>query len=171
MIPAFKTFCILTPIAAGLALAACGEQAAPTAPVETPTATDTAVAPAAVLPSTPTVLGKTDLNQPIRLLGTSPSWMIDITPASITIKPNMDAPQELAENKGATVQGETAIWNTQTAAGVPVQITTTLKDCSDTMSDRVYSLTATAKVGDQTFNGCAASLRAIETSGESGRLD
>ena len=172
MIPALKTFSILTPVAlAGLALAACGEQATPTPSTETPAATDTALTPATTPATTATVLGKVDLNQPIRVLGTEPSWSIDVTPATVTYSAGMDGAKQTAENKGATVQGETATWTTQTQAGVPVQLTTTLKDCSDGMSDRIYPLTATAKIGNESVSGCAASLRALEAAGESGRVE
>ena len=175
MTPAFKTFSIVTPmVAAALALAACGEQTpaqTPETTAETAAGTDTALTPATSPAATNTILGKVDLNQPVRLLGNEPGWTIDITPASVTYVANIDAPKVLAENKGVTIQGDTATWTTQTQAGLPMQITATLKDCSDTMSDRVYSLTATAKVGDTTHTGCAASLKGLEAAGESGRVE
>lgn len=167
----FKTLTAAsTLLAAGLLVAACnsGSETSSTG-TDTGAKADTSI-PAPAATQAENRLGKVDLTQPLRLLGTEPSWSLDVTPASLTFSP-MDGAKHMANNPGAAVQGTTANWTTKTQAGTQVVANVTLKDCSDGMSDRIYSLSATVKIGEQNFTGCAASLKALEAAGESGRVE
>jgi len=151
---------------AGLLVVACGD--GETGPSTTaPSATTPA--PAVAAPPVQT-LGKTDLSQPLQVLGNEPFWSIAITPASLTFTP-VDGAKVMVDNPGPVIQGESATWSNETQTGVVVQVVATLKDCTDGMSDRVYPMSATVKIGDKDFTGCAASLKALETVGESGRVE
>jgi uncharacterized membrane protein len=167
-------------LAAGLSLAACSDAPesrttqsrtthAGATPTDTGASSKTAI-PAPALTAVANRLGTLDLSQPLRVMGTEPFWSLDITPASLTFTP-MEGARQVANNSGPVVQGDMATWSSQTQAGVAVQVVTTLKDCSDGMSDRIYPLSAAVKVGANSFTGCAASLRALESAGESGRVE
>lgn len=144
-----------TAAAALTTLAACSQPAtekAPVAPVEART------------------LAGIDLDQPLRVLGTEPFWAVEITPAGLTYS-GVDRPEQKAANPGPALQGTVATWTTETAAKTPLVVTLTATDCSDGMSDRTYPLTARVEIGGETLTGCAASSAAIETAGESGRVE
>jgi len=140
---------------AAAALTACSQptaEKAPVAPVEART------------------LAGIDLDQPLRVLGTEPFWAVEITPAGLTYS-GVDRPEQKAANPGPALQGTVATWTTETAAKTPLVVTLTATDCSDGMSDRTYPLTARVEIGGETLTGCAASSAAIETAGESGRVE
>lgn len=126
-----------------LALVACSDSA-PEAPPADP-------APVAA------VLGGVDLNQPLRALGTEPFWGVDITPETLTYTA-VDAAEVTANNPGPTIQGTTAVYAAAGADGTTLVVTLIATECSDGMSDRVYPLTARVELGQQTLNGCAASV-------------
>lgn len=126
-----------------LALAACTDST-PDAPPADP-------APVA------TVLGGVDLSQPLRALGTEPFWGVDITPEALTYTA-VDAAEVKANNPGPTIQGTTAVYAAAGPDGTALVVTLIATECSDGMSDRVYPLTARVEVGQQTLNGCAASV-------------
>lgn len=126
-----------------VALAACTEST-PEAPPADP-------APVA------TVLGGVDLGQPLRALGTEPFWGVEITPENLAYS-GVDVTEVRAANPGPTIQGTTAVYAAAGADGTALVVTLIATECSDGMSDRVYPLTARVEVGQQTLNGCAASV-------------
>ena len=126
-----------------LALAACSQ------------GTTESAAPPADAP--PVVLAGVDLNQPLRAVGTEPFWGVDITASSLAYS-GLDRPEQRASNPGPVIQGTTAVYATATEAGTALVVTLIATECSDGMSDRVYPLTAKVELGEETLNGCAASV-------------
>ena len=104
----------------------------------------------------PPVLAGIDLNQPLRAVGTEPFWGLEIAPQALSWS-GVDQAVQAAANPGPEMQGTTAIWRTETAGGTLLVLTLIATECSDGMSDRTYPLTARVELGDQSFNGCAAS--------------
>jgi uncharacterized membrane protein len=136
-----------------LALAACSPETDTPDPTEPPPA--------------PVELGGVDLTQPLRALGTEPFWGVDIT-AETLVYSGVDRPEQTARHDGPEVQGTVATWSGILADGGRLDLTLMATECSDGMSDRTYPLTARLVVGDETLNGCAATVSAIMNSGESG---
>lgn len=126
-----------------LSLAACSEPAPP------------AEAPAP--PPEPVMLGGVDLNQPVRVLGTEPFWSVEMTPDALVYS-TPEGEGLRSANPGPTVQGTTAVFAAATADGTALVVTLIATECSDGMSDRTYPLTARVEAGNETFNGCAASV-------------
>lgn len=145
----------LTALAA-LTLAACSpaaeEPAAPPAP-----------------PAAPAVLADIDLTQPLRAIGTEPFWAVELT-GSEMVYSGVDRPEQRAPQGQPTMQGTMAIWEGTTGAGNALKVTLTATDCSDGMSDRTYPLTAMVEIGGENLMGCAATVAAITSTGESGRV-
>ena len=132
-----------------LALAACSN------PGETPPSE-------ASPPAAPAVLGGVDLGQPLRAIGPEPLRGVEITPGTLT-KSAVDNPGFSVTNPGPTLQGTTAVYAAAGADGATLVVTLIATDCSDGMSDRVYPLTARVELGEQTLNGCAASVAFLES--------
>ncbi len=147
----------MAPMMAGLmALAACGQNSsAPAASPEAPAASEVA---------------GVKLDQSLMALGNEPFWSVDIEPAGLTYKP-MDGETFTVSHTGPEVTGNVAVWSGTTADGKKLAVTVTGTDCSDTMSDRTYPLTARVEVGDKIHVGCAASKEALQRVGESGRVE
>lgn len=137
-----RSIIALAAAASVLAMAACsqGTSEPGSAPAEAPA---------------PVVLGGIDLNQPMRALGTEPFWGLDITPQTLSWS-GVDQPVQAAANPGPAVQGTTASYRTETSTGTLLVLTLIATECSDGMSDRTYPLTARVELGEQSFNGCAA---------------
>lgn len=135
-----------------LALAACSQGTTEAAPPP-------ADAPPVVLA---VVLAGVDLNQPLRALGTEPFWGVDITPATLTYS-GLDRPEQRASNPGPVIQGAIAVYATATEGGTTLVVTLIATECSDGMSDRVYPLTARVELGEETLNGCAASVAFLKS--------
>lgn len=146
----------LTALAA-LSLAACSP------PAEAPKAPEPA--PAEPAP----VLGGVDLSQPLRAIGTEPFWAVELTGAEMVYS-GVDRPEQRAPQGDPVVRGTMATWESTTGAGNPLKVTLTATDCSDGMSDRTYPLTAMVEVGGELLMGCAATVSAIMSTGESGRV-
>jgi uncharacterized membrane protein len=140
--------------AAGLSLAGCYERE------------DTAPQPAPA-PETAAILAGVDLGKPVRVLGTEPFWGIDITHDAL-VYTRVDQAEQRAPNRGVTVQGTVATFTTTTNLNEPLNVALMATECSDGMSDRTYPLTARVEIGDQTLNGCAASVSALASAPESG---
>ncbi len=136
-----------------LALAACSPEAEAPPPVEPP-------APAPELGGVP-------LDQPLRALGTEPFWGVDVT-ADALVYSGVDRPERRATHDGVELMGTVASWRGTTADGAPMDLILMATECSDGMSDRTYPLTARLEVGGETLNGCAATVSAIMSAGESG---
>ncbi|WP_409019259.1 hypothetical protein [Brevundimonas vesicularis] len=126
--------------------------------------------PAPLAPEPPRDLAGVNLDEPLRVLGTEPFWHLDIGPTTLNYL-NADETQHVADNPGPALQGASAVWATQTKAGMPLKITLTPIDCSDGMSDRIYPLSAEIELGSTQLTGCAAALTALERAGESGRVE
>lgn len=118
--------------------------------------------PEAPPPAAPAVLGGVDLGQPLRAIGTEPFWAVEITPGTLTYSA-VDNPGFSATNPGPTLQGTTAVYAAAGADGVTLVVTLIATECSDGMSDRIYPLTARVELGQQTLNGCAASVAFLES--------
>lgn len=130
-----------------LFLACSGETSAPAAPAE-------------VEAAEPIMLGGIDLNQPLRALGTEPFWGLDITPATLTYT-GVDRPEQAVPNPGPEVMGTTAVYEAMVEGASAMTVTLMATECSDGMSDRVYPLTATVEIAEETLNGCAQSVAAL----------
>ena len=135
-----------------LALAACSSETEAPAPAE---------------PPAPVELGGVNLDQPLRALGTEPFWGVDVT-ANELLYSGVDRPERRATHDGPEVMGTVATWQGTTPDGGAMTLTLMATECSDGMSDRTYPLTARLQVGDETLNGCAATVSAIMSAGESG---
>jgi uncharacterized membrane protein len=136
-----------------LVLTACGEAAAPADPAPAPT-------PAVVL-------GGVDLGQPVRALGTEPFWGVTLSEEGLVYE-GVDRPREVAPRGEVELVGTMAVISGETDKGRTIEVTLIDTDCSDGMSDRLYPLTARVRIGDETLTGCAASVAAIMSAGESG---
>lgn len=141
---------------AALALSACSPAA------EAPEAPGPAAAPAPVLAGV-------DLTRPLRVAGTEPFWAVDLTGTEMVYS-GVDRPEQRAPQKPPAMQGTMAVWESTTAAGNALKVTLTATDCSDGMSDRVWPLTAMVEIGGETLMGCAATVSAAMSTGESGRV-
>ena len=108
------------------------------------------------------VLAGTDLNQPLRALGTEPFWGLDVTPQGLGWSGVDEAPLTAA-NPGPGMVGAMAVWRTRTGDGQTLVLTLIATECSDGMSDRAYPLTAKVELGERTFQGCAASKAFLES--------
>ena len=139
-----------------LALAACSQ------PVEEP-------APRDPVPAQPAVLAGVDLTKPLRALDTEPFWGVELTGTEMVYS-GVDRPEQRAPQGQPVMQGTMAIWEGTTAAGNALKVTLTATDCSDGMSDRTFPLTAMVEIGEETLMGCAATVSAIMSVGESGRV-
>lgn len=115
-------------------------------------------------------IAKVSLDQPIVVLGNENPTSVDITSDKLVLN-NLGTEVGSAPNTGPTVTGNVAVWNATLADNKPLVVTLTGTDCSDTMSDRIYPLTAKIEVGGESIVGCAASKAALERVGESGRVE
>ncbi|HYC99429.1 hypothetical protein [Brevundimonas sp.] len=139
-----------------LALSACSP------PAEAPKEPDPAPAPAPVLAGI-------DLTKPLRALGTEPFWAVELTGSELVYS-GADRPEQRAPQGAPNVQGTMAVWESTTGAGNAIKVTLTATDCSDGMSSRTWPLTAMVEIGGETLMGCAATVSAIMSTGESGRV-
>tara|TARA_R110002167_G_scaffold20393_5_gene74605 strand:+ start:872 stop:1357 length:486 start_codon:yes stop_codon:yes gene_type:complete len=115
----------------------------------------------------PATLAGVDLGRPIRALGNEPFWAVEITPEALVYS-GVDRPEQRADNPGPLLQGTTARYEATTGTGKPLTVALIATICSDGMSDRTYPLTAVVKIDGETLTGCAASVAALATAGESG---
>lgn len=115
----------------------------------------------------PATLAGVDLGRPIRALGNEPFWAVEITPETLVYS-GVDRPEQTADNPGPMLQGTTARYEATTVTGNPLSVALIATTCSDGMSDRTYPLTAVVKVDGETLTGCAASVSALATAGETG---
>ena len=139
---------IILPLASILTLMACSE------PAETP--------PPGPAPAPAAVLGGVNLNEPLRAIGTEPFWGVEISGDSMVYS-GVDRPEQRAAKPEPVIQGTTAVYTGTTAAGSVLVVTLIATECSDGMSDRVYPLTARVEIGEETLNGCAASVTFLNT--------
>ncbi|NJC40676.1 putative membrane protein [Brevundimonas alba] len=142
--------------AAIFALSACSP------PAEAPAQPDPA-------PAQPPVLAGVDLTKPLRAVGTEPFWAVELTGSELVYS-GVDRPEQRAPQKPPVVQGTMAVWESNTGAGNPIKVTLTATDCSDGMSDRSYPLTAMVEISGEMLMGCAATVSALMSTGESGRV-
>lgn len=136
-----------------LALAACSPEAEAPAP--------------AAAPEPAPMLAGVDLSRPVRALGTEPFWGVELTGTEL-VYAGADRPEQRAPQPKPVIQGTTATFETETSAGNPISVMLAATECSDGMSDRTYPLSAIVRIGEETLTGCAASVAAIMTTGESG---
>lgn len=139
--------------AAVLALAACKPAGEAAAPAETP--------PAPAPEPIEAKLNGINLTEDLRAVGTEPFWAVEMTRAELKFSAP-DHPGATAPNAGPAMTVGQADWSATTADGVALKITITGADCSDGMSDRTYPLTAKVQLGDATYNGCAATIAALD---------
>lgn len=124
-------------------------------------------APPPEAPAPAPVLGGVELAEPVRALGTEPFWSLELTGTEL-VYTAPETPGQRAPQPNPLVQGTTATWEAETADGTALSVTLIATECSDGMSDRTYPLTALVKVGELALTGCAASVAAILSTGESG---
>lgn len=147
---------VVAPVIAAVsvfALSACSNPEPAAAPAEP-------AAPAAVL-------GGVDLTQPLRAIGTEPFWNVELTADRLAYA-SPEGEEATASRPDMVLQGTVASFEGVTDKGTTLSLTLTATECSDGMSDRTYPLTAIVKLGDKTLTGCAASIAAIMSAGESG---
>ena len=140
-------------LVAAVALAACSETASP---------------PPAPEPAEAAVLGGVNLDAPVRVLGTEPFWSVNIDGDGLVYS-GVDRPEQRAPNAGPDVQGATASWSGRIDQDQALSVTVMATECSDGMSDRIYPLTARVQIGEETLNGCAASVDFVMNTDEQGR--
>lgn len=133
----------LAPIAL-LVLAACQGKPAAQAPAPRP------AAPVAAAPA-PELAGDLDA------LGTEPFWAAQVRGDALILKRPAD-PDVTAQIEAEAVERDRAAWRGRTASGVAMTLNLRREACSDGMSDRSYAFAATATLGRETFQGCAAPL-------------
>ena len=85
--------------------------------------------------------------------GTEPFWAVRIRNEGITILRPETKPVK-APNAGPRMAGPQAVWAAK-AGEDPVIVALYEHECSDGMSDKVYSYVAEVQVGDASLNGCA----------------
>ena len=115
-------------------------------------------------------IGEVSLSGTVRALGNEPFWHVELAPAGITYS-RMGEDPLTGPVTDPTVTGNMAVWQTTLPDQTALSVTLTGTDCSDGMSDRVYPLAAQVKVGDETLEGCAATVEALERASESGRVE
>lgn len=112
-------------------------------------------------------LGGVNLGEPVRVLGTEPFWAVNITPDALTYSdPEGEGPSFV--NAGPSIQGTTATWRASAEDGTSLELVLVDTACSDGMSDRTYPLSARLTLGEQTLNGCAASVDFLMNTDEQG---
>ena len=105
-------------------------------------ATETAIAPAAVMPATP-----------FQALGTEPFWAVEVLPGQMRYSdPENIAGTTFAATEAPDGQG---IRYSGTLDGRPVSLLVEPGTCSDGMSDTVYRWQATLTIGARSEQGCA----------------
>ena len=144
---------ILVAAAAAFALTACNPQQQPAPPAE-PTP------PVEPTPPKPELNG-VDLTVPLRAVGTEPFWAMEISSTELKFS-GADLPERTAAGGPPTMNEGEASWTGTTSDGVSLKATLTTGPCSDGMSDRTYPLTAKVEVGSERYNGCAATIEALE---------
>lgn len=140
---------------AALALVACKPASESSSAPTEPTAPS---APAA--PIEPKLNG-VDLTEPLRVLGTEPFWLVEMTEGEMKFS-GADLPETAGPKPAPSMTVGQAEWSTTATDGRPLKVTMSGKDCSDGMSDRTYPLTATVVLGDVTYRGCAATIAALD---------
>ena len=71
--------------------------------------------PAAAAAAEARTLAGVDLDQPLRVLGTEPFWVVEIAPTGLTYS-GVDRPEQKAANPGPALQGTVAVWTAETEA-------------------------------------------------------
>lgn len=112
-------------------------------------------------------LGGVNLDQPLRALGTEPFWAVELR-RDVMIYSGVDRPEQRAPRPRRTLSANEAVFRGITEAGAALTVTLRPAACSDGMSDRVYPLAAEVEIGPEQLSGCAASVRALMSRGESG---
>ena len=92
-------------------------------------------------------------DETISFSGTEPFWNGKVGGGRLTYAtPENQAGETIAVRRFA---GNNGLGFTGTMAGQPLDLTVTPGQCSDGMSDRVFPLTATLRIGTEQRNGCA----------------
>ena len=136
-----------------IALAACErESASPPTPSPAATALPTAP-PTPTAPASPAIKLAFDLPERFTALGTEPFWAAEIDGDRVTYK----TPEDQAGQVAAITRtgGEDFVELRGTLAGQTLTLALTKGPCSDGMSDTVYPLSVTRRLGDDTQRGCA----------------
>ncbi len=107
-----------------------------------------------------------NLDQPVRALGTEPFWAVDVQGDELVYS-GVNRPEQRAR-VGRVISAGEVVFRGTTASGVVLTVTLMPSACSDGMSDRVYPFVARVQVGGEHLSGCAGSVAAIMSAGESG---
>lgn len=118
-------------------------------------------------PASP-ILGGVNLDQPIRALGTEPFWSLEARGEALVFT-GVDRPEQHLTAR-REVAADAVVYRGTTSGGLDVMMKLHPADCSDGMSDRIYPLTARVEFAGERLSGCAASVAAIMSAGESGRV-
>jgi uncharacterized membrane protein len=89
-----------------------------------------------------------------RALGTEPFWGLHIGPAELRFT-TPDDPEGMRFASAEPVRsGDTLMW-TSGAAGASLEARVWPGECSDNMSDKVWTHTSVVQLGATTYHGCA----------------
>ena len=104
--------------------------------------------------ATPGAVSAQVIGLPIRALGTEPFWALEIDSASLRFSTPDDQRGIHFPTIAPTVAGDTAAWVGETERAV-FDVRIWREQCSDGMSDRVYTYSARVRVDTSTYRGCA----------------
>jgi uncharacterized membrane protein len=108
----------------------------------------------AIKPVPKPMLGKVDLNKPVRASGTGPYWAIHIAPGTIAYSdtPEMTDLTDFYPVSPKLADGR-AVFETKTPEAEAVTIILTAQAC--TAGKQALPLTAEVRIGGRTLRGCA----------------
>jgi uncharacterized membrane protein len=107
-----------------------------------------AATPPADAPAETPVLAAAAFDGNFKLVGTEPFWGLDIKGDQLLLR-RPDAADVVAPRTDPVIDGQSAVW-----IGGALSVRLTPGACSDGMSDRRYTYTATVKAGEVSLSGC-----------------
>lgn len=103
------------------------------------------------------VLGGVNFSQPVRILGTEPSWAITADDTDILLERPDFAPRHFTPSRFHIQNGQAELRSTD------LSIVVKPETCSDGMSDRTYPLTAVVRIGEEVLKGCAIAKAELDS--------
>jgi uncharacterized membrane protein len=102
---------------------------------------------------------------PFRAIGTEPFWGLQITTDGLRFTTPDDPAGRSFPPVEPAAAGDTLHWVAE-AAGVTLDARIWPGECSDNMSDKVWSHTAAVQLGGTAYRGCAEARAAPEPGGD-----
>lgn len=103
------------------------------------------------------------LSEPYRAIGNEPFWSLEIADGEMRFR---NAEGFAASDSSFAFTPDPRLGDVY--QGQRIRATLVPRECSDTMSDRIYPDTVTVEIGLQVWRGCGAPVRFFETTDESG---